>query len=305
MAAHLDDLVHGGDDEDRAGARAVAAGRARPDRVLGDPPADQLLARRAGIAVAAPGRRREDLRRRLVHGVAQLADEDLRVERLVRQRRRADDAAAPALGAGVAVQRRFPGEVLDSRDAEVLGVLEVRRPEASHRLELHQEDVRDGGQDVEVLGVRQVVPEEEDVHEVDPPSARVESLERGRSGGGEESRHDRHRRRPGARELGRERDLRPFRDEVRGDQQADQEEDQPGVEGQVEALGAREGAAKDRHRHADEDQDLEDVLDERVDVARAAGQQHESRHEPFDHERDRADGQDEEAREERMWKVPA
>jgi len=98
-----------------------------------------------------------------------LSDEDLGVQRLVRQRRRADDAAPPALGAGVAVEARLPGELLDPGDAEVLGILEIRRAQPPHRLELHEEDVRDRGQDVEVLRVREVVAEEEDVQEVHPP----------------------------------------------------------------------------------------------------------------------------------------
>ena len=44
---HLDDLVHGRHDEDRAGRRAPAARRAGPDRVLRDPAADQVLLARA------------------------------------------------------------------------------------------------------------------------------------------------------------------------------------------------------------------------------------------------------------------
>src|SRR5262249_43675816 len=125
VPAHLDDLVDRGDDEDRTRVGAVAAGRAGPDRVLGDPAADQLLSHSARVAVVAAGRSGENSGSRLVHGVAHVVDEDLRVERLPRQSGRAHHAAAPALGAGVAVQRGFPGELLDPGDPERLRLLDI------------------------------------------------------------------------------------------------------------------------------------------------------------------------------------
>src|SRR5204862_3697420 len=120
VAAHLDDLVDGRDDEDGARGRAEAARRARPEGVLGEPVADELPRRSRGIAIAAPARRRQDPRRRLVDGVPQPPDEDLGIQGLVRQRRRADDAATAALRARVAVEARLPGELLDPGDAKVL-----------------------------------------------------------------------------------------------------------------------------------------------------------------------------------------
>ena len=158
------------------------------------PPTRSRRACRAAVrSVPATRSRREDLRRRLVHRVADRGDVEARVERLVRQHRRADDAAAAALGAGVAVEHRLPRQVLDSRGAEPLGLLEVRRREAAGRVELHEEDVRDRRQDVEVLRVRQVVAEEEDVHEMGPPGGVVERLELRRGDAGSAAR-DRRRR---------------------------------------------------------------------------------------------------------------
>ena len=64
---------------------------------------------------------------------------------------------------------------------------------------------------------------------------------------------------------------------------------------------SRFGRAKRRRktamRDAEEHQDLEDVLHERVGVAGHAGQEHETRHEPRDDELDRADREDHESRE--------
>jgi hypothetical protein len=85
--------------------------------------------------------------------------------------------------------------------------------------------------------------------------------------------------------------------EVRDHEERDQEEDQPGVHGQVEPLRAREETTEDRHRDADEHQDLEDVLDERVQVARHARQQDEPGDQARDDELDRSDRQDDEAAE--------
>jgi hypothetical protein len=178
VPAHLGDLVDGRDDEHRARPGAVAARRTGPDRVFRDPAADQLLPFRGGAAVAAARSRGQDLGRRLVDCVAHVADEHFRVERLRRERRRTDDPATAALGARVSVEHALPGEVLDLRDAEVLSGLEVWGPEATHRLELHEEDVRDGRDDVEVLRVGQVIAEEEDVQEVGPPRRLVQPLER-------------------------------------------------------------------------------------------------------------------------------
>ena len=88
-----------------------------------------------------------------------------------------------------------------------------------------------------------------------------------------------------------------FRNEVRDHEERDQKEDQPGVPGEIEAFRAGERAAVDGQRHAEEGQDLEDVLDERVRVARGPAQEHEVRNQPLDDEGNRAHRQHEKAAE--------
>ena len=52
-------------------------------------------------------------------------DDLLRPERLIGGQRRADAVAAPALGAGVAVEQLLPGELADLVNAVVLALLDV------------------------------------------------------------------------------------------------------------------------------------------------------------------------------------
>ncbi len=247
--------------------------------------------------VAAAGGLRQDPGRRLVDGVADVADEDLRVERLAGQGRRAHLAAAAALGAGVAVEHLLPGQVLDARGAEPLGVLEVDLDQPSHRLEVHEEDVGDRREDVEVLRVRQVVGEEEQVREVEPPAPLVDRLQRrrgpARQRAGDRSDHGS----PGRRVLRGESGPRPLGEQIRRHQEGDQKEDQPRVPGQIQAFRPREGPPKDGQRHAGEREDLEDVLDQGVGVAGRPGEEHEARDQPLDHEGEGAHRENDEAAE--------
>ncbi len=244
-----------------------------------------------------PRRLRQDSGRRFVHGVADVSDEDLRVERLARQGRRAHDAAAAALGARVAVEHLLPGQVLDARGPEALGVLEVDLDQPPHRLEVQEEDVRDRREDVEVLGVRQVVAEEQQVGEMEPPAPLVDRLQLRRSHAGERAGDRPDHRSPRRRVLRRERRPGAFGEQVGDHQEGDQKQDQPGVPRQIEAFRTREGPSKDGQGDAREREDLEDVLHEGVAVTGRPGQKHEARDQPFHHEGDGAHREDDEAAE--------
>ncbi len=93
-------------------------------------------------------------------------------------------------------------------------------------------------------------------------------------------------------------ELRAVGEEVGGNQERDEEEHEPRVHRQVEPLRPREEPAVDGHGHADEDENLEDVLGQGVEVSRAPGEEVEAGQEPLDDERDGPDGQDDEAAEE-------
>ena len=137
-----------------------------------------------------------------------------------------------------------------------------------------------------------------------PPRRFVQRRETRRRQAGERPRDRGDGRRPGAREPRGERCLRAFGEEVRGDQERDQEQDEPGVGGQVEPGRTREGAARDRHRDSREDQHLEDVLREGVDVAGGTGQQPELGNQTFHHEGDRAHDKDHEPGEQKDVEDP-
>src|SRR2546429_8312188 len=81
-------------------------------------------------------------RRLAVHVALELDDDLLGRERRARHVRRAHGLAAPALDAGVEVEPPLPRELLELRDAEVLGRLEGRdRRDLAPPAELREEDV--------------------------------------------------------------------------------------------------------------------------------------------------------------------
>src|SRR5206468_11419812 len=91
--------------------------------------------------------------------VAEVEQELARRQRLPGGRRRALRRATATLGAAEHVQHLLPGELVDVRGAEAGRVLEVLLGELPDRLELREEDVREGGDDMEVLRARQQVQE--------------------------------------------------------------------------------------------------------------------------------------------------
>ena len=163
-AAHVDDLRHVLD-QHRAFLLARAAGDARPDLVLLDRLADQLL-RLLGRAAL--------LGRRVAHGLEEVLpsvdDDHLGIERLAGEEGRTLLLAATAFRAGVKVQEVLPGPLRDGADAIVLGVLQIDRRKrcAGFGRQLAEEHVGDGDDDVQVLRARDVDEEGEHRQDVDP-----------------------------------------------------------------------------------------------------------------------------------------
>ncbi len=153
--------------------------------------ADDVLADRHRLAVAARvaigGRDLEHLVLVLVQVIAQIQQQLARRKRLAADRRRAMRGAAAALRARVHVEHLFPGELVDVRGAECRGVLQVLLAQSAGRLELLEEHVRRGGDDVEVLRDRQQVHEDEDDAVVHPPAGVAREF-------GETGAADRHQR---------------------------------------------------------------------------------------------------------------
>ena len=69
--------------------------------------------------------------------------------------------------------------------------------------------------------------------------------------------------------------------------------------------GPSEGAAEDRHRDADEQSTSKTSFTSVYPLPGISGQEHEMRNEALDHEGRRADDQDDETAEKKMWKTPA
>ncbi len=213
-------------------------------------------------------------------------DHDLpRGEELPRRVGRTDRGAPSALGAREPVEERLPAQVLDVLGAELLGVraLEVHR---THRADhprttrVREVGVRERRDDVQVLGVRQVVQEAQDQQRVGPPGEVVQQHRR---------RHPRpcpelhekdrervaHRPHPG--EMQRLRgDREGFRQEHRDHQRADPREDEQRVVrvrlGPLEALHALGEAAPERHRDHREDDRREGLLTQHVAAIERRGE---------------------------------
>ena len=316
MAAQVGDLVDVRD-PDRARVLAIPARRTGPYGLRIDPAADERLARREarlGRAVAAPGVRVEEVVRVGVESVPQVDRESLRRERLARQVRRADLAAAPALRARVEVELLLPAEVLDLPDAEALGLgglLDVERRHLPRRVELREVEVRERRDDVEVLRERQVVAEDEDRDEMPPPGAEVDALEGRRRERKyllrKEERHrlpDRARGSGGARRgalahLFQQREARRPRREVADHQEPDEQQDEVGVEARVEALLLEDVPPPEREDDAGERRDEDDVLQEEVALPEPGREERQGRprEEAFEDEAQGPHREDEEAAE--------
>ena len=170
VAAQVDDVVDVLD-VDRALAHAGAAGDAVPDDLL-ELRASATSGRRR--LPSSPGERLRALREEVV---ADAHDQQLRRQRLVGRVGRAGVLAAAALRARERVHHLLPGQVLDRPDAEahvLLGrlLVEPQRLEPAARARAAEVDVDRRGDDVQVLGVRQVGEEAEDEQHVRPHETR-------------------------------------------------------------------------------------------------------------------------------------
>ena len=87
---------------------------------------------------------------------------------------RADIGAAPADGAGVAVQQLFPGEILHPAGPEPLGGFQIHRRQRPPRLQRPGKGVQRRRHHVHMLGKRNIDGEEQDDAQVRPPESGVQ-----------------------------------------------------------------------------------------------------------------------------------
>ena len=156
---------------DRAGRLAVAAGRARPQRVLADDAADERRQRVVGRFVG------DDVRALFHQMVLDAVVHPFLRQRLAREERRAGILAPAALGAGERVQPLLPREVAgcghaqaDLRGVRVVGEqlfqVDRRHPVGGAAAAEIQRGQR--GDDVEVLAQRQDDQEREHEEQLCP-----------------------------------------------------------------------------------------------------------------------------------------
>ncbi len=118
-------------------------------------------------------------KRRLLHEALPSVDDDLAgTEDLAGDVGRAGGGAPAALGAGVTIEQLFPRQVLDVGRAELLHTfcLEIEKGDGALRrqpLRVREVDVGNGADDVEMLGVREVVEEREQKDRMSPPTGVV------------------------------------------------------------------------------------------------------------------------------------
>jgi hypothetical protein len=197
VAAHVDDLV---DVLDEHGARllAGAANVAGPQRLVLDDRTDDVLADHRRLRAVAVGLRTDALGDHLVlvgvEIVAQVEQQLAGRERLAGRGGGTLRRTAAALGAAVHVQDLFPSELVDVRGPVARRVLQILLGERPGRLELLEEHVRGGGDDVEVLRAREKIQKRQDHEVVDPPGDVADRHRSGHSECGEEHATDEVRR---------------------------------------------------------------------------------------------------------------
>ena len=170
-------------DEDRAGVHAGAAGRAVPEHLVVDDVADHLLVRRVRRrgAVVTVARGREQATGLLVEQVIlEVQNQILGGQLLAANARGTFRLTPPALSATVGIEQILPGELLDLRDADGLvplqPLLDIGGRQRATRPGSAELDVRPGGDDVQVLRVRDVDQEAEHQQDVAPPAYPVQRL---------------------------------------------------------------------------------------------------------------------------------
>ena len=185
---------------------------------------------------------------RIDREVADAHDHRPRVERLAGGVRRAGLGAAPALGAGEAVQQVLPAEVGDGPQAERPALrLQVHRRQLAPRPELAEVDVEEAGGHVEVLAAREIAQEGGHEQDMRPPAgceagreeARIDAPQRHRQG----VRHDRAGPVAGPGRFER------HREELGQDETADQAQDDERAPGERQARAdARPAGARPHSR---------------------------------------------------------
>ena len=268
VPAHAHDLVHVLD-EHRAGLDARAAGDAVPRGVVLKHGRNEGHGHGIGLEAVvqavggAHGRAVRDERDRHLGPVrlaADVHDQLLGVERLARVVRGAGLLAAPALGAGEAVEDVLPGQVRELAQAErgVL-VLEIHHRQAAAGLQLAEPDVHEAGIHVEVLVERDEDKERGENENVTPPQDHegggVDALREAAQRYGQDVGDER------ARDVAPRSGLEGHGEELRGDDERDEREDLEARGREGEARGAADEAAIERVGRAGERHHGDDLLD--------------------------------------------
>jgi hypothetical protein len=197
------------------------------------------------------------------HLVADVVDELHGRQVLVGGVRRTVVAAARALGARVGVEQRLPRELLELAHAPLGLVLEVELGQVHPALAaVAERDVGQRAEQVDVLGVGQVVEERQDDQHVQPVGRRGRDRRAARwqrrqaMADGIRQRHPR-----GAAAAGRELagDVQAVEQEVRDHQRADRAEDERGVEAHRDERRLDEHAARDGPQHHEQDDGVHHV----------------------------------------------
>jgi hypothetical protein len=263
---------------DRARCFAVAAGRARPERLLGDDVADELRQLAAGVAG-------DDAVGALDEMPLDAVVDHLHRQRFPGQVRRARILAAAALGAGEGVEPFLPRQVDRAADARlhlrfVLGghqLVEIDAGNAVGRAATAKEERRQRGDDVEVLAERQDDEKREHDRHLRPVRDRIAGGERvGRqSGECARNRASREGERALVRDLrhavGEQREAKAVEGEVGDHDRQDQAEDEDRFAVRLESRRADDEAAVQRIEHGSDDGDLDRVLERREHAGEPCG----------------------------------
>ena len=273
VLAHAEELVEVLE-LDRARRLAVAAGRARPERLVGDHGADQCRQLRLGVARDDQVAVREQM-------MLEAVVDHLQRQGLSGQVGRTRVLAAAALGAGERVEAFLPGQVARVAHAGVhlrlvLGfheLVEVDRWHAVARAAASEVERRQRGDDVEVLAERQDDEERQHDDHLGPVEEPVADLERRLRQPAHRAGDPTARERPGAlvrdlrKALGEEREAEAVEREVGHHDREDQPEHEHRLAVALEARRPGHEAAMERIEHGGGDGDLDAVLERRERAA--------------------------------------
>ncbi len=184
-------------------------------------------------------------------------------------------------------------------DPEGLRVLEVHVAGLALRLERREEHVERRDEDVQVLGVRQQHEEAEQGGRVEPPGEVEDHGNRARGQPGQEVRDRDARELPGVGRGGREPDAPGVGHQVRHHEAEDQEQDHQRFRREVQAPRPGHEPPEDRVADGQNHQHAEQVLDDQVGGGVGEAGQEERLGDALAEELDGAEGEDDEAPEDR------